>query len=64
MNWSTVITSLEQRGLTREEIANRCHCSVSLINALAIGQRGKRLSYEIGAALMALLDSTPTQEAA
>ncbi len=54
MNWSTVISSLEQHGLNRAEIALRCNCSLSLINALAQGQRGKRLSFEIGSALLSL----------
>lgn len=55
MNWSTVISSLEQHGLNRGEIAQKCNCSLSLINALAQGQRGKRLSYDIGTSLMSLL---------
>lgn len=54
MNWSNVISSLEQHGLNRGEIAQKCNCSLSLINALAQGARGRRISYEIGTALVAL----------
>jgi hypothetical protein len=61
MDWKNIVNSLEQHGLSRAEIASKCACSLSLINALALGARGGRLSYEIGAALLALLSRLDKQ---
>ncbi|WP_220272684.1 hypothetical protein [Aquitalea aquatica] len=42
--------------MTRDQIAEEVGCSRSMINALALGQRGKRLSYEIGVGLKSLFE--------
>ncbi|MEN7429181.1 hypothetical protein VA599_00400 [Chromobacterium sp. TRC.1.1.SA] len=52
MDWHNIISSLVKAGVTRETIAKEAGCSLSLINALAQGKRGKRLSFEIGTKLL------------
>lgn len=54
MNWKILITQLEQMGLAREEIAKQASCSVSLINSLANGSRGKNLGWAHGDNLIRL----------
>lgn len=54
MDWTLIISSLVSLGVDRETIANEVGCSRSLVNALAQGKRGKRLSYEIGTKLLGL----------
>lgn len=54
MDWTAIISSLESAGVDRDTIAEKVGCSRSLVNAIAQGKRGKRLSYEIGANLLCL----------
>ncbi|MGR2678698.1 hypothetical protein [Chromobacterium haemolyticum] len=54
MDWTNIISSLVSLGVDRETIAKEAGCSLSLINALAQGKRGKRLSFEIGTKLINL----------
>ncbi|MBA4707536.1 XRE family transcriptional regulator [Aquitalea magnusonii] len=56
MDWTNIILTLESNGMTRDQIAEEVGCSRSMINALALGQRGKRLSYEIGVGLKSLFE--------
>ncbi|PRP71001.1 hypothetical protein BUE93_08580 [Chromobacterium amazonense] len=60
MDWTNIISSLVEVGIDRETIAKKVGCSLSLINALAQGRRGKRLSFEIGNKLLELWRRTCT----
>lgn len=57
MNWITIIKDIQKSGLSREEIANKCNCSIETIHKLAVGKRGKNLSYQIANPLKELHES-------
>ncbi|WP_206119020.1 hypothetical protein [Chromobacterium fluminis] len=63
MDWTLIISSLVSLGVDRETIANEVGCSRSLVNALAQGKRGKRLSYEIGTKLLGLQERVAAKNA-
>ena len=48
MDWKEVVKFLASKGKTQQDIAKFCECSQSTIGMLAIGARGKSLSYDIG----------------
>lgn len=52
--WQTIITDLQERGMTQQEIADAIPCSQNYISDLSRGIKGKRLSYEIAQGLLAL----------
>jgi len=54
MDWKTIITDLRKAGLTQKEIANRAITSQGYISDLENGNRGTRLSFEIGQRLIRL----------
>lgn len=56
MTWADKIRFLQSAGLTQQVIADRCGTGQGLISDLATGRRGKRISYEIGTAINALVD--------
>ena len=54
-DWTQIVNSLRQRHkMTDREISEACDCSEAQINRLRHGQRGKSLSYDIGAGLLKL----------
>ena len=53
-NWKQLIEELRAVGMGVEQIADAAKCSKSMVNQLAGGSRGARLSYSIGAALVVL----------
>lgn len=54
MNWSLVVSELLKSGDTQKELSEKVGCSQGLINDLLHNRRGKRLSYDVGAALVEL----------
>ncbi|MDR3427961.1 hypothetical protein [Silvimonas sp.] len=58
MNWQILIQTLLGRGLTQQEIADEAVCQQSNISALLHGKRGKRVTWEIGQALIRLEKET------
>lgn len=54
MNWQTLIQTLLSRGYTQKEIADAVQCQQSNVSALLHGKRGKRVTWEIGQALIKL----------
>jgi len=57
MDWKTLIAKLIEAGMTQRQIAAKAGCTAACISALARGERGARVSYEIGARLVELRDS-------
>lgn len=53
MNWQKIVSEILDSGMTQTELAKQVHCSQNLISNLLTGVRGKRVSYEIGASLVA-----------
>lgn len=51
MDWQAIISELRKRGLTQQQIAERCDCAQSTISDLARGAI-KSPSYGIGVSLM------------
>lgn len=54
MDWKTIISDLRAAGLTQSEIAQEAGTSQGHISDIANGKKGKHLSFEIGAKLLAL----------
>jgi predicted transcriptional regulator len=52
MNIQKIISELLSSGLTQQELASLVPCSQSLISALLRGERGSRLSFQVGQGLM------------
>lgn len=53
MNWTKIITELQESGLTQSEIGDRCDCAQSTISELRNGNK-KLPNYFIGKALVDL----------
>ncbi|MCX7208171.1 MAG: XRE family transcriptional regulator [Proteobacteria bacterium] len=58
MNWTTLIKTVINRGYTQQQIAELVQCRQPTISALLNGGRGKRISWELGDALLKLEQST------
>ncbi len=54
MDWKKIINDLLQAGLTKQEIARKGAISLSLINSILSGDRGRRISWHVGNALLLL----------
>lgn len=54
MDTKKITSELLASGLTQQELADKAGCSQSLISALVRGERGTRLSFEIGVRLVKL----------
>ena len=54
MDTKKLVSELLEQGLTQKELASLACCSQSLISALRNGERGKRLSFQIGDRLNSL----------
>lgn len=54
MDTKKITSELLASGLTQQELADKAGCSQSLISALVRGERGARLSFEIGSSLLNL----------
>ncbi|MBR7747431.1 helix-turn-helix domain-containing protein [Undibacterium baiyunense] len=54
MDTQKITSELLASGLTQQELASMAKCSQSLISALLRGERGTRLSFEIGNRLIRL----------
>lgn len=54
MDTQKITSELLASGLTQQELASMARCSQSLISALVRGERGARLSFEIGNRLINL----------
>ena len=54
MDTKKITSELLASGLTQQELADKAGCSQSLISALLRGERGTRLSFEIGSRLLNL----------
>lgn len=54
MDTKKITSELLATGLTQQELADKAECSQSLISALLRGERGTRLSFEIGSRLVKL----------
>ena len=54
MNWTSIISELQEQGLTQAEIARLVGTSQGHISGLGAGKRGKRLGFEIGQRLLGL----------
>lgn len=50
MDWQSIISELRERGMTQQQIAERCDCAQSTISDLARGVI-KSPSYGIGVSL-------------
>lgn len=53
-NWQEIVADLLSSGLARAELAAELECSKSMVDQLARGERGERLSYAIGSKLVSL----------
>ncbi|WP_035853517.1 hypothetical protein [Deefgea rivuli] len=53
-NWQEIVANLLSSGLGRAELAEQIQCSKSMVDQLARGDRGERLSYSIGTKLVSL----------
>lgn len=53
MNWTTLISELEQAGLTQKRIAEACRCAQPYISQIKTGAR-QVPGYRIGTALVDL----------
>lgn len=58
MNWTSIIKALLNRGYTQQQIAESVQCRQPTISALLNGGRGKRISWDLGDALLKLELST------
>ena len=56
MNWKSHIAALQAAGLTQKQIAEACNCAQTTVSDLSTGA-SKQPGYELGAALIALLDT-------
>lgn len=54
MDTKTITSEILASGLTQQELADMVPCSQSLISALLRGERGARLSFQIGQSLLAI----------
>lgn len=54
MDFKKIISELLSSGLTQQELASLVPCSQSLISALLRGERGSRLSFQVGQGLVAI----------
>ena len=52
MDAKTITSEILASGLTQQELAEKVPCSQSLISALIRGERGTRLSFQIGQSLL------------
>ena len=48
MNWQQMVKDLLESGLTQTQLADKLSCSQSMVSDLASGERGSRLSWELG----------------
>lgn len=64
MNWSLIVSDLIAEGNTQQELGKKVGCSQGLINDLLHGRRGKRVSYDVGNALVQLHKKIKKQKAA
>ncbi len=52
MNWQQMVKDLLESGLTQMQLADKLSCSQSMVSDLASGERGSRLSWELGNAII------------
>jgi len=52
MNWQQMVKDLLESGLTQTQLADKLDCSQSMVSDLASGERGSRLSWELGNAII------------
>ncbi len=52
MNWQQMVKGLLESGLTQTQLADKLSCSQSMVSDLASGERGSRLSWELGNAIV------------
>jgi transcriptional regulator with XRE-family HTH domain len=57
IDWPVVLGTLQKRGLSQRQIADRIGCSQALLSQLASGER-RMAGYDIGAAALQLLAIT------
>ena len=63
MNWQTLITELQEAGLTQVQIAEKCNSKQSTISDLLRGD-GRAPRYALGASLVALHKRVTRRKAA
>lgn len=60
MNWHSIISDLQQRGLSLAQIARKCGCAQSSISDLK-GRRTQEPAFPVGAALVQLSKASDSQ---
>lgn len=66
MNWKNVIADIQRHGqMTQPQIAKAVGCSQTTVSELSIGKsKDRQPNYQLGAALIALLNSVQTKDQA
>lgn len=62
MNWQQMVKDLLESGLTQTQLADKLDCSQSMVSDLASGERGSRLSWELGNAIIRTHDELRRQQ--
>lgn len=62
MNWQQMVKDLLESGFTQVQLAEKLACSQSMVSDLASGERGSRLSWDLGNAIIKAHDELRRQQ--